>query len=119
MFISIPTGSIKMESGILTTSPTNISIPTGSIKIFFVENYKRKFVVFQFQLVRLKYNYLPYSQKRKPISIPTGSIKIQGTRKDGLSILAFQFQLVRLKFSPGVPAKGNGNKFQFQLVRLK
>ena len=116
--ISIPTGSIKITAiPLLYLNSTGISIPTGSIKILHDITLKFVFLLFQFQLVRLKYDQhlernveykfqfqlvrLKFSSSHlrccpNIISIPTGSIKIAYDYDTYICDL-FQFQLVRLK----------------------
>ena len=95
--VSIPTGSIKIENETTYQGAyERVSIPTGSIKIVLAAVSQALWILFQFQLVRLK-------------SITADKTDI---------IIKFQFQLVRLKFDARARIVRT-HEFQFQLVRLK
>ncbi len=138
--VSIPNGSIKIRSGVKMDCLTSVSIPNGSIKIVIKPVWAALVIMFQFQMVRLKYKKKKSNQAKKKVSIPNGSIKIilsprlkfvseivsipNGSIKIRpfsvtlLATLAFQFQMVRLKcFTMNELNIGPG--FQFQMVRLK
>ena len=63
-FVSIPTGSIKIDRPRLFRSSTPVSIPTGSIKILKLQRQYAVPDLFQFQLVRLKYMQIVISLSR-------------------------------------------------------
>ncbi len=95
--VSIPNGSIKIFYLGVQGLRCKVSIPNGSIKIHSSDKESCLWTWFQFQMVRLKYEY--------------------GLQKQ-TEFKGFQFQMVRLKcvcFEVGSPAA----KFQFQMVRLK
>ncbi len=99
-------------------SSTRVSIPNGSIKIKHRPRHFPVRIMFQFQMVRLKYKYgqvrlcqlqfqfqmvrlkccAPHvSEHLKRVSIPNGSIKILSCRWWSSLAERFQFQMVRLK----------------------
>jgi hypothetical protein len=117
--VSIPTGSITVTLGALSTLCTLVSIPTGSITVPTPSEPIQLNFKFQFQLVRLQLrhcrravsflrsfnsNWFDYSEitndtskSRDQVSIPTGSITVIDLLEALRASAKFQFQLVRLQ----------------------
>ena len=94
--VSIPYGTIKRYSSVLSDMPKPVSIPYGTIKRISGSAENTPSTLFQFHMVRLKDDVFV----------------------DEPSIIMFQFHMVRLKgfsASASIPRV----EFQFHMVRLK